>query len=233
MMLISYITLFGLIALISILVKSVKSGEVVIDNIILQKLTRINVLLKMTPAGLATIFAYLWITDNPFYQFGLAGALLFCFFGDFGIDKHFLLGFGLFLVAQLMFTVTFLVETFTLGTPVYLTVTGVILIALVLIYMVFYLNYLRSSPSGLGNYLIPIMLYCIGITLMVVSSIIFWFSLNEVYAGFIVLGAISFVISDSFLGIHRFHHEITWREFKVTSTYYLALLLLSLSAIYV
>ncbi|MFW9779381.1 MAG: lysoplasmalogenase [Candidatus Heimdallarchaeota archaeon] len=232
-MLISYLALYGFLALISILVKSVKSGEVVIDNVMLRKLTKIRVLLKMMPTGLAAIFAYFWITNNPFYQLGLAGALIFCFFGDFGIDKHFLLGFGLFFVAQLMFAVTFLVEAFTLVIPVHLTIPGVIFTVLVLLYMVIYLNYLRSSPSGLGNYLIPVILYCIGISCMLVSSFLLWLSLNELYAGFIVLGAISFVISDSFLGIHRFHHEIKWREFKVTSTYYLALLLLSLSAIYV
>lgn len=232
-MLILYIVTYGLLSLTSIIVKSVKKGEIDLNSAIFQILTKYSLLLKMTPAGLAALFVFLWSSSNPFYNLMFVGGLVFCLLGDFGMEKNFLFGLGLFLVAQIIFGYVFLGEALTLGIPSGALIPTGIIILVLLIFFIFYLFYLHSTPQSLGNLLVPVILYSAGISFMLVSAVVFWFTLNDVVVGFVVLGALSFVFSDSLIGINQFHHKISWREVKVMSSYYLALFLLSLSVVFV
>ena len=159
----------------------------------------------------------------------LVGAFFFCFAGDVGMEKNILIGLSLFLVAQLLFSLAFFSQAFTIGPSVsdlLLTAVGVIL---VVIYMFIFLLYLESSETGLGEMKIPVLAYCIVISSMLVSSILLWSTIGRFDAIVVVLGAGLFVTSDSFIGVHEFHHEISRSVLKVMTTYYLALFLLSLT----
>ncbi|MFX1507116.1 MAG: lysoplasmalogenase family protein, partial [Promethearchaeota archaeon] len=136
-----------------------------------------------------------------------------------------------FLVTQLLFSLAFLIEVFTLGPSVSVLVLTTVTIAVIVLYMLKFLQYLDSSEAGLGSLKIPILVYCVVISLMLISSIMLWGTLGKLEAIIVVIGALFFVISDSIIGIHEFHHKISRSVLMVMFTYYFAIFLLSLSVI--
>jgi hypothetical protein len=68
---------------------------------------------------------------------------------------------------------------------------------------------------------------------MLISSFLIWSTIGRFEAIVVILGAGFFIISDSFIGVHEFHHKISRNVLKVMTTYYLALFLLSLTVFFV
>lgn len=97
--------------------------------------------------------------------------------------------------------------------------------------MFIFLRYLDSSETGLGELKIPVIMYCIVISSMLISSFLLWITLGILEVIVVVLGAVLFIISNSIIGIHEFHHKISRNVLKVMGTYYMAIFLLSLGVL--
>ncbi|MFW9904510.1 MAG: lysoplasmalogenase [Candidatus Thorarchaeota archaeon] len=210
--------------------KSIKTNQLNVENeTVLNLATTSSTIFKGLPAIIAVLFVLIMRYNDSIPVFLLVGALFFCFTGDLGMEKDILIGLSLFLVAQFLLSLVFLIQVFTIGPSVNVLLFTAVTIFIVAIYMLKFLQYLESSGTGLGSLKIPILAYCIVISLMLISSILLWGTLEKLEAIVLVIGALLFVISDSIIGIHEFHHKISRSVLKVMFTYYTAIFLLSLS----
>jgi uncharacterized membrane protein YhhN len=226
-----FITFWGFVVLY-IFFESVKADEIRIKTAIILRLSELSALIKGIPSALAVIFvAFIQPSDIVFYLF-LFGALLFCFAGDLGMEKGFILGLSLFLIAQILFFITFLYQSIVFNISIESLVIPFLSIIGLSFIMIFFLRYLESSEKGLGKYRIPVIIYCTFISMMLVSTLLLWTTTGIFEVGLIVLGGLLFVISDMIIATKEFHHDISYREIKVMGTYYSAIFLLSLSAIF-
>ena len=230
--LIAYTSIFWIFALIYIIFKSIKINELNVENkVVLNIATTSSTFFKGIPAIIAALFALIMRSNDSLPVLLLVGALFFCFAGDLGMEKEIIIGLSLFLVAQLLFSLAFLLQVFTLGPSVSVLVLTTVTIVLIGLYMLKFLQYLDSSETGLGSLKIPILTYCVVISLMLISSIMLWGTIGKLEAIMVVIGALFFVISDSIIGVHEFHHKISKSVLMVMFTYYSAILLLSLSVL--
>ena len=227
--LIAYASVFWIFAFIYIIFESIKLDQLSVENeTVLNIATTSSTFIKGLPAIIAVAFVLI-MRFNDSFPLLLVGALIFCFAGDLGMEKDILIGLSLFLIAQLLFSLTFLIQVITIGLSVNVFLLTAVAVFIVIIYMLKFLQYLESSENGLGSLKIPILAYCVVISLMLISSILLWGTLGKLEATVTVMGAIIFVISDSIIGIHEFHHKIARSVLMVMFTYYSAIFLLSLS----
>ena len=228
---ITYLMIFCFFAVMYIFIKSVKAGEIHVDNSTVQRLTHISTYIKGISAGLASIFVFIMRPDDSLFYLVLVVALLFCLAGDLGMEKGLIPGLPLFLVAQILFSIAFIGQSLTFGVSVDSLIPALLVTLVMAIYLFLFIRYLETSETGLGKFKVPVLVYCIFISLMLVSSILLWFTSGVLEFGVSVLGGLLFVTSDSIIAVKEFHHEISYRELKVMSTYYAAIFLLSLAAI--
>ncbi|MCK4847479.1 MAG: lysoplasmalogenase [Candidatus Heimdallarchaeota archaeon] len=228
---IPYLVIFGFFALLFMVLKSMDQDELQFKNTILTKLIPISTLIKAIPAGLAILFVLLNNNDSFFMYAVLGLALLFCMFGDIGMEKGILVGLPLFLVGQILFIVTFLGQALTSGIETEaILITAVTTIGMI-IYVLLFLRYLESSEKGLGEFRIPVIVYCTFLSGMFLSTVLLWMSSGRMEFGLVALGGLLFVISDSIIAVREFHHPISHGVLKVMSTYHTAIFLLSLSCL--
>jgi uncharacterized membrane protein YhhN len=194
---------------------------------------KFSTIIKGIPATLAVIFVLILPTDLSVFHIILAGAFLFCMAGDLGMEKGLLPGLSLFLVAQILFNLAFIYQTLVIGLTIPTLIISLILVAGMMIYFFLLLRYLESSDPKLGKFKVPGIIYFVFISLMLASAVLLWMTSQALEFGIVVLGGLLFVISDSIIGIKEFHHVISYRELKVMSTYYGAILLLSLSVLFI
>ena len=109
-----------------------------------------------------------------------------------------------------------------------IAVTGIVILGMA-VYIILFLRYLESSDKGLGKFRVPVIVYCVCISGMFSASVLLWITSGIMELGLVVLGALLFVISDSIIAVREFHHDISYREIKVMSTYLAAIFLISLS----
>jgi uncharacterized membrane protein YhhN len=228
---IPYLIAFVFFAVLFIVIKAIKANELQFNNQIVNSLLPYSTGVKIIPAGLAIIFVLVNQHESVFLSLFLSLGLLFCLLGDAGMEKGLIPGLPLFLVAQILLIVTFVGESLTIGisTEAFI-ITGLVTIA-VAGYDVFFIRYLETSEEGLGEFRIPVIIYCVFLSGMFLSTLLLWTSSNTQEFGLVVLGGLLFVISDSIIAIREFHHPITNNIIKVMSTYYSAIFLLSLSSI--
>ena len=151
---------------------------------------------------------------------GITGKLLFvslllCAAGDVALEleagKYFVIGLGLFLIAQIMFIATFSrdfkMQRSRIPIIVVFAVYGLV-IALIL------------TPS-LGEMAIPVYCYLVAIILMGIFA-----ALRRAKNKFTLYGAVSFIVSDSIIAINKFMMPVPAVDYIVMITYYLALLLI-------
>lgn len=139
-------------------------------------------------------------------------ALFFSFLGDvflmFSGSNYFILGLGSFLLAHVLYIVIFKYD-FKLN----------LLPSLALIVAtISYLAYLY--PSVPADFVVPVILYCIVITLMGVAAISRK-TTSKSY-NFVLIGALLFIISDSLIALNKFHTPITYHAIYIMTTYGLA-----------
>ncbi len=170
--------------------------------------------------------------DDSLFYLVLVGALLFCFAGDLGMEEGLIPGLLMFLVAQILFSAAFIGQSLTLRITIESLIPAGLVTLVMAIYIIFFIRYLETSETGLGKFKIPVLVYCIFISMMFVSSVLLWFTSGVMEFGISVLGALLFVISDSIIAVKEFHHEIK-NVFGIMSTYYTAILLLSLSIVFI
>jgi uncharacterized membrane protein YhhN len=188
--------------------------------------------IKFTPTVIAVGYVLLARPSDSVFYILLAIALVFCALGDVMMEKDLVPGIGMFLIAHLFFTGSFLLQSGITGiTPDALGFFGVF-VGLMVMYVFVFIRYLRSSGPEIPDFILKagtLYFVLIGVTLS--SAVLLWLTTGVAQGLFPVIGALFFVISDSLIAIREFHHEISNDELLVMPTYYLAIYLLSLSVI--
>jgi len=217
-----YSAVFWIVAIVSIYLqdKAALAGE--------KKVASLTTLIKMIPALSAVVFVLLFRPPTLFTIL-LAAALVFCMFGDVGMEVDLVPGIGMFLIAQIFYTINFVWHS---NTGVILLIPDIITaicLGLGIVYVIMLIRYLQSSGPDVPPFILRAgSVYFIMIISTLSFSILLW-QTTGVLLGFLpVLGALFFVISDSFIGINEFHHKLGRHEFYIMPTYYLAIFLLSL-----
>ncbi len=216
-----YSLVFWVVAIVSTYLQDkASSGE--------KKVASLTTLVKIIPALSAVIFVLLFRPPTLFTLL-LAAALVFCMFGDAAMEVDLVPGIGMFLIAHIIYTTNFLLQTTILGvvtTP--LIVFGVCM-ALGVVYVVLLIRYLRSSGNEIPPFILRAgTLYFIIIAATLSTSILLWQTSGALLGYLPVIGALFFIISDSLIAINAFHHDISHHEFYIMPTYYLAIFLLAL-----
>jgi uncharacterized membrane protein YhhN len=220
-----YSAVFGIVAIVSTYLqdKAASAGE--------KKIASPTTLIKMIPTLSAVIFVILFRPPTLFTIL-LTVALVFCTLGDVGMEADLVPGIGMFLLAHILFTVNFLWQSITVG----LTMIPMALFAgclvLGVVYVFMLIRYLRASGPEIPPFILRAgTLYFIIIAATLSTSLLLWQTTGVLLGVLPVIGALFFVISDSFIGINEFHHKLGRHEFYIMPTYYLAIFLLSLGVL--
>ncbi|WP_296382581.1 lysoplasmalogenase [Winogradskyella sp.] len=145
-------------------------------------------------------------------------ALVFSLLGDvllMFVDKSeqfFTLGLVAFLTAHIMYVLLFLKHRNTKVSPFGF-------IALLLVYAASLFNFLKD---GLGVMLIPVVVYMLVILSMATSAYLRKNKVNILSYGFVFLGALFFMVSDSILALNKFYQPIPWSNISIMVTYAVA-----------
>src|SRR4030042_1200769 len=173
-----------------------------------------NFVIKAIPAISLAVLALITVR-------GITGRLLFvslllCAAGDVALEleagKYFIVGLGLFLIAQIMFIVTFS-RDFKMQRSRIPIIVILAIYALAMAYIM--------TPS-LGEMAIPVYFYLVVITLMGIFA-----ALRGARNKFTLYGAVSFIVSDSILDINKFMMPVPAADYLVMITYYLAIFLIT------
>jgi uncharacterized membrane protein YhhN len=142
-------------------------------------------------------------------------SLLFCAAGDVALEleagKYFIVGLGLFLIAQIMFIVTFS-RDFKMQRS---------RIPIIVILAIYALAIAAIMTPSLREMAIPVYCYLVVITLMGIFA-----ALRGAKNKFTLYGAASFIVSDSIIAINKFMMPVPAADYIVMITYYLALFLI-------
>ncbi|TXT56004.1 MAG: conserved membrane protein of unknown function [Candidatus Thorarchaeota archaeon] len=216
-----YALLFWIFAVLSTTIKSITEESTLWRTII-----------KIIPAILAAIFVFLNRPSIELFYLLLIVALVFCAMGDAGMEINILLGLGLFLFAHIFYSVDFILHGIGHGLNILALISLIFTLGLMMMYIFFYHRYLtKSKDPAPPEMLKAVNVYAFVISLTLASSFFLWVSSN-LYLGFVpFLGAISFVISDSLIGIREFHHKFRFAEPIILTSYYLAIFLLSMAVL--
>ncbi|WP_179344888.1 lysoplasmalogenase [Winogradskyella ursingii] len=151
-------------------------------------------------------------------------ALVFSLLGDILLmlvdnSQHFFT-FGLiaFLIAHVMYVMVFLKHRNPNSKPF-----GFILILLVYASSLFYF-----LKDGLGEMLIPVVIYMLVILGMSTSAYIRKGKVNVLSYGLVFIGAIFFMISDSILALNKFYQPLPFSDVSIMVTYSIAQFLIVL-----
>ena len=173
-----------------------------------------NFVIKAIPAISLAVLALITVR-------GITGRLLFvslllCAAGDVALEleagKYFVVGLGLFLIAQIMFIVTFS-RDFKMQKSRIPIIVILAIYALAMAYIM--------TPS-LKEMAIPVYFYLVVITLMGIFA-----ALRAARNKFTLYGAVSFIVSDSILAINKFMMPVPAADYLVMITYYLAIFLIT------
>jgi len=159
-------------------------------------------------------FAWQQVTEtkehvHKLFIIGLFFSALGDFFLDYDRVNWFVFGLGSFLVAHLFYI--FSLKPF---------VTKAIVVKrlpIIAIYGVYGISMFSLIYSGLGELFIPVFVYMTVLLLMGVTTL-----LSEKSNTWLVIGGISFILSDSIIGIDKFYQEIPYATFLIMSSYYFA-----------
>src|SRR5258706_14340205 len=155
-------------------------------------------------------------------------ALIFCWVGDVFLlfdqynELFFMAGLGSFLIAHILLILSYrqhvLADDGTKGTqrirlsfPVILAGSGLVVVL---------------YPT-LGDLKIPVMIYALALTLMVLQSIFRLGRTSSKSFWLVFFGAIFFMLSDSLLAINKFYHPVSFPGVCIMSTYIAAVYLLA------
>jgi len=142
-------------------------------------------------------------------------SLLLCAAGDVALEleagKYFVIGLGLFLIAQIMFIATFS-RDFKMQRS---------RIPIIVVFAVYGLVIALTLTPSLGEMAIPVYCYLVAIILMGIFA-----ALRGAKNKFTLYGAASFIISDSIIAINKFVVRVPAVDYIVMITYYLALFLI-------
>ena len=196
-----------------------------------KKLVSMTTLVKLIPALSAVIFVIL-LRSSTLFTILLAAALVFCMFGDVGMEADLVPGIGMFLIAHILYTTNFLWTSATMGLLMFPSLISGAGVILGVIYVVWLIKYLRSSGPEIPPFILRAgSFYFILVAATIGTSVLLWQTSSIALGVLPVIGALFFILSDSLIAINAFHHNISHHEIYIMPTYYLAVFLLSLGAL--
>ena len=190
----------------------------------------LTTLIKAIPAIMAILFVLLPLPSSSLFYPLLIIAFIFCGLGDIAMEYDILPGLGMFLFGHIVFIVNFIMHS-TLGADIMPLVVFAVSIIIVLVYIIMYHRYLMTAeePTKLIR---AVDVYAFAISMTLCTSILLWISTGNPFGFVPVIGILFFILSDSLIGIREFHHRFSYDEPITMITYYLAIFLLALSAIF-
>ncbi|WP_416307950.1 lysoplasmalogenase [Neptunicella sp. SCSIO 80796] len=167
-------------------------------------------------AAILLLAVWVWSTAVGTDKKWLLIAVLFSAVGDIllalPLANGFVYGLGAFLLSHL-FYLTFFARYFRWQ-------AGLIpLIAILIVAVTSLLSYLIPV---LGDMLIPVLLYVSVISLMAISAIFTGYHPSSTNHKLLIIGALSFVISDSIIALNKFLFPVPYQSLLIMSSYYLA-----------
>lgn len=194
-----------------------------------KKVVSLTTLIKVIPALSAVVFVMLFRPPTLFTIL-LAVALVFCMFGDIGMEADLVPGIGMFLIGHIFYTVNFLWQAGLVGLATVPLTISIACTGLMVVYSFMMIRHLQSSGSEVPPFILRAgSLYFLIISTTFGTSLLLWLVSGILLAALPVIGALIFMVSDSLIGINVFHHRISRHELYIMPTYYLAIFLLSLS----
>ncbi len=185
--------------------------------------------LKVLPAASAVIFVFLSTpSDLLFYLFLVVG-LIFCGLGDVAMEYNILPGLGMFLFAHIFFISNFVLHS-TLSTDLWTILGFVTSVGIMLIYIVMIHRYLLTAEEP-TELLKAVDVYALAISMTFATSILLWLSTGTMFGFLTSIGVVSFIASDSMIGIREFHHRFRYDEPLTMITYYIAIFMIALSVL--
>ena len=176
------------------------------------------------PLILLSLMSY-YLLNTSMRSVVFLAALFFCWVGDIFLlfqsknELFFMAGLGAFLIGHLFYILSYLQfrledthsellgpQKVRFSLPIILAGTGLITIL---------------YPS-LGSLRIPVMIYALILTLMVLTALFRFGRTSKISFAFIFFGAILFMISDSMLAINKFLNPLPWASSWIMATYSLA-----------
>jgi len=163
-------------------------------------------IIKLLPMLLLIVFSIKQVKSKK--QLLFVGGLIFSTLGDFLLAYNgvhwFIYGLAAFLLAHLFYLYSFLPieDKNRFGVALY------IFYGIVMLTVLF---------PKLGNLEMPVLLYMIVLLSMGVSTL-----LSKQSNRWLILGGISFVISDSLLGMNKFHTQFAYSHLLIIVSYYFA-----------
>ncbi|MFW9892613.1 MAG: lysoplasmalogenase family protein [Candidatus Thorarchaeota archaeon] len=218
-----YSAAFWVVAIISIFLQDRKaeSGDT--------KVASVTTVVKFIPALLAVVFAVIHRTPTMFTLL-LAAALVFCMLGDIGMEIDLVPGIGMFLLAHILYTTNFLWHSIVAGLMMTPILLGMGCMILGVVFVILFIRYLRADGPEIPPFILRAgSLYFIIICATLSTSLLLWQAAPASLGYLPVLGALIFIISDSFIAVNEFRRKIPRHEFYIMPTYYIAIFLLSLS----
>jgi alkenylglycerophosphocholine/alkenylglycerophosphoethanolamine hydrolase len=165
--------------------------------------------LKLFPILVLIHFSWqqLFFTQETTHKLFIAG-LIFSGFGDFFLDydrvNWFVFGLSSFLIAHLFYL--FSLKPLVLKR-----------MPIVVLYCLYGLGMFSLIYAGLGELFIPVLIYMTVLLLMGIVTL-----LSKKSNTWLIIGGISFIISDSLIGLDKFYLEIPYASFWIMITYYFA-----------
>ena len=170
------------------------------------------------PALLIALIIFFWIQSTALsYKIRSLTllALVFSLLGDcllMFVDQsaHFFIsGLIAFLIAHVFYIVIFLKSRNRSKSP----------IGFIILMLIYGLGLFYVLKNGIGDLLIPVVIYMLVILTMSTSSFLRRGKVSSLSFNLVFLGAILFMISDSLLALNKFYKPLPWSNISIMLTY--------------
>ena len=147
--------------------------------------------------------------ENKYFVLGLVFSACGDFILDFDRHNWFIFGLGAFFIAHLFYLTSLKPYINKLFQIKYLTT--------IFVYIAYGAVMLFLLADGLGEMFVPVTGYMSVLLLMALATV-----LSDKSNGWLIVGGISFVISDSLIGFDKFYMPIEHSHFVIMVSYYFA-----------
>lgn len=171
-------------------------------------------LLKVIPILILLHFSWQRLAEtntaaHKLFIAGLACSALGDFFLDYDRVNWFILGLGSFLLAHLFYI--FSLKPFSHSAMIKKR------IPIIALYCLYGISMFSLIYSGLGELFLPVFVYMTVLLVMGIAT-----QLSDKSNTWLIIGGVSFIISDSLLGINKFYQPIPYASVWIMISYYFA-----------
>lgn len=152
-------------------------------------------------------------TRNKWY----VAAMFFSFLGDvLLLDKNnmFLYGIAAFLITQLLYVFIIAKEMPQSGWKT----KGLAILP----FLIFFISLISILKDGLGDFLIPVIIYGVAISIFGFVSLLNYLLKKDQASKTLLGGAVLFILSDSMIALHKFYEPRTIYPVAIMMTYIIA-----------